>query len=105
MIKRLWLILIFLAVICGSGAPILNAAHLGVPAQTIETLAAPVNSQPIQIDLLAEDESIQPGRPFWLAVRLKLKDNYHAYWKNPGEAGFPTTIQWHLPSGFEVGPM
>ena len=42
---------------------------------------------------LLEVESIQPGQPFWVALRLKMDPGWHTYWKNPGDSGLPTKIQ------------
>ena len=29
---------------------------------------------------------------------------WHVYWKNPGDSGLPTTVDWILPPGFTAGP-
>lgn len=68
-------------------------------AQYIESEA---ETEAIQATLVSEDESIQPGHPFWVAIRLNLKDHWHTYWKNPGDAGMPVSIEWSLPPGFEA---
>ena len=60
------------------------------------------NMRPVEARIIAEDDSIQPGRPFWVAVHLIIADDWHAYWKNPGGVGFPTSIIWELPSGFKT---
>ena len=57
---------------------------------------------PISIDLLNEHNTIQPGRPFWIAIRFDLAEGWHCYWKNPGDAGMPAMIEWNLPEGFTV---
>lgn len=57
---------------------------------------------PIQVRLVNEEETIQPGRPFWVAVSLSHADKWHTYWKNPGDAGMASTINWSLPPGFTV---
>ena len=104
MIRRLCLICIFTLLTCITSFHVANAVDINTEIRG--ALAAPeslTTQNPIAIELLGEDESIQAGRPFWLAVRLNLKDQWHAYWKNPGDAGFPTTINWTLPAGFEVG--
>lgn len=59
-------------------------------------------SQPIEFSLKSENTSIQPGAPFWVALNLNIEDSWHAYWKNPGEAGMPPQIEWSLPEGFAV---
>jgi len=36
-------------------------------------------------------------------VELKLDEGWHTYWKNPGDAGSPTKIEWQLPTGISAG--
>lgn len=60
---------------------------------------------PVTFSLVAEEESIQPGRPFWVAIHLDIEDNWHTYWKNPGDAGMPLAVNWTLPEGFEASPL
>ncbi|ADI37491.1 putative thiol:disulfide interchange protein [Waddlia chondrophila 2032/99] len=57
---------------------------------------------PVQAELIYESRSIRPDTPFWVGVRLKLDDGWHAYWKNPGDAGMPPQIEWTLPEGFSI---
>lgn len=58
--------------------------------------------EPVQAEILFEHSSIQPKTPFWVGIRLQLDKGWHAYWKNPGDAGMPPQIEWQLPQGFEV---
>jgi thiol:disulfide interchange protein DsbD len=60
---------------------------------------------PTEATLVAEDNSIQPGRPFWVAVHLRLAPDWHAYWKNPGDAGMPVQVDWDLPQNFTVSEL
>jgi DsbC/DsbD-like thiol-disulfide interchange protein len=62
--------------------------------------AAPQASDLVKATLLADTSAIQPGRPFNVGVLLKLAPKWHVYWINAGDAGIPTTVQWHLPPGF-----
>jgi thiol:disulfide interchange protein len=57
---------------------------------------------PVTVEIMNEQETIQPGRPFWIAVRFNIDTLWHAYWKNPGSAGMAPTIDWSLPEGFTV---
>lgn len=34
-----------------------------------------------------------------------MKKGWHTYWKNPGDSGLPTKIDWKLPDGFVAGPI
>jgi thiol:disulfide interchange protein DsbD len=62
-------------------------------------------SSHVKAELLQEEETIQPGRPFWIALHLTLEKDWHVYWKNPGDAGIPLKVEWNLPAGFEAGPL
>ena len=58
-----------------------------------------------QVSLLAEVDSVQPGVPFWVGLRMLMDEHWHTYWENPGDTGLPTRIAWSLPEGFEAGPL
>lgn len=78
---RLWI-----AVLFAWGAPFLQA------------------DTPLRIEIVSGVESIQPGKPFFLALCLKHGRGYHTYWKHPGIVGVPTSIKWsEVPNGFQMG--
>ena len=56
-------------------------------------------------ELVSEMESIQPGTPFMAGVRISLPENWHTYWRNPGDFGMAPKLEWQLPEGFTVGPI
>lgn len=62
-------------------------------------------TSPVEASIISEVMTVQPGRPFWVAVRLEVSPGWHIYWKNPGNSGYPTSIQWKLPEGFTAGPI
>jgi len=45
----------------------------------------------------------KPGDTIWAGVDLKMEPGWHTYWKNPGDAGMATKIQWQLPPGISAG--
>ncbi len=53
--------------------------------------------------LVAEDKAIAPGGTITVALEEKIAPGWHTYWKNPGDAGAPTDIQWNLPAGWKAG--
>jgi len=53
--------------------------------------------------LITDVASVAPGEPFTAALRLKMEEGWHSYWKNPGDSGEPISIDWALPEGFEAG--
>ena len=62
-------------------------------------LAAPKAEDLVKPELIANVESIKPGDPLLVGVRLKIEPNWHVYWKNPGESGAPTRVKFELPDG------
>lgn len=64
--------------------------------------AAPVNSGNVEAELIAEVNSIKPGESFWVALKQKIRPGWHTYWRNPGDSGAPTKLQWDLPAGFSA---
>lgn len=61
------------------------------------------NSSHVEVEIFSEEDTFQPNRPFWVAVRLKIDKEWHVYWKNPGETGAPLELNWDLPEGFQSG--
>ncbi|MDO5623858.1 MAG: protein-disulfide reductase DsbD family protein [Pseudomonadota bacterium] len=43
------------------------------------------------------------GQPVWLGLQITHAPEWHTYWKNPGDSGLPTELQWTLPPGVMVG--
>ncbi|MEI8365046.1 MAG: protein-disulfide reductase DsbD domain-containing protein [Parachlamydiaceae bacterium] len=79
-----------------------ESSHL---ASSIEQPAVmqSANHDPVTVQILSENTTVQAGYPFWIAIQLHIDKNWHAYWKNPGDAGMPPVINWDLPQGFSIG--
>jgi DsbC/DsbD-like thiol-disulfide interchange protein len=73
--------------------------------QTGARAATPPAGELVKADLLAEPTAIAPGQTFWVGVRLRMKEHWHTYWRNPGDSGEATAITWQLPDGFKAGPI
>ncbi len=56
-----------------------------------------------QVQLLLSANTARPGDTIWAGVDMKMDPAWHTYWKNPGEAGMATKIQWQLPPGVTAG--
>lgn len=66
--------------------------------------AAQIDSAPkVQASLIAEEGEIAPGGTLHVALQEIIRPSWHTYWRNPGEAGFPTDIKWTLPPGWKAG--
>lgn len=64
-----------------------------------ETLAA---ERKVTVELIAPVTSIRPGVAFTVGLKQTIAPRWHTYWKNPGDSGEPTQINWKLPEGFEA---
>jgi thiol:disulfide interchange protein DsbD len=65
---------------------------------------AVVTTPQVRAELVAHaPEGVVPGKPLWLGLVIQHKPEWHTYWKNPGDSGLPTTLQWTLPVGFTAG--
>jgi thiol:disulfide interchange protein DsbD len=65
--------------------------------------AAPVDAGHLSAELIAQTKGVAPGQTVWLAVRQKIEKGWHTYWRNPGDAGEPTKLDWTLPAGWKAG--
>ncbi|MCW8164970.1 protein-disulfide reductase [Verminephrobacter aporrectodeae subsp. tuberculatae] len=58
----------------------------------------------VRAELLAHaPQGVAPGEPLWLGLSLTHQPGWHSYWKNPGDSGLPTTLDWVLPAGLDPG--
>ncbi|HNY29383.1 MAG TPA: protein-disulfide reductase DsbD family protein [Fibrobacteria bacterium] len=53
----------------------------------------------VQVSLVAEPVSAQPGKSLSVALRLVPEPGWHFYWTNPGDAGVPPSVAWKTLSG------
>ena len=53
--------------------------------------------------LILSADTARPGDTIWAGVDMKMEPDWHTYWKNPGEAGMATKIEWQLPPGVTAG--
>ena len=66
--------------------------------------SAVVTTPQVRAELLAHaPDGIGPGKTVWLGLQLSHQPQWHTYWKNPGDSGLPTTLQWTLPAGLMAG--
>jgi thiol:disulfide interchange protein len=46
---------------------------------------------------------VVPGKEVWVGLQLAHQPEWHTYWKNSGDSGLPTQLQWTLPAGIVAG--
>ncbi len=67
--------------------------------------AAAVKTDHTEVELIAEVDRVNPGTPFWIAYRLQADPGWHTYWRNPGDSGLPSQIDWQLPADWQVSDL
>lgn len=67
-----------------------SATHVSAATQT-------------KADLLLAIDVAEPGQQILAGVRLTMPDAWHTYWRNPGDSGMATEIEWQLPNGMTAG--
>ena len=66
--------------------------------------ATVVKTDQVRAELMAHaPEGAAPGVKVWLGLQLTHAPEWHTYWKNSGDSGLPTELQWTLPPGVTAG--
>lgn len=66
--------------------------------------AGVVTTDQVRAELLAwAPEGVEPGKPVWVGLALTHQPEWHTYWKNSGDSGLPTQLDWQLPAGISAG--
>jgi len=56
-----------------------------------------------EVRLLLAKEKASPGETVMAAVQLRMPARWHTYWRNAGDSGDRTKIEWALPEGVTAG--
>ena len=91
-------------------APVTAAAQgLLQKAQSLQSASEArqglVRAGELQAGLLAEKTSAVAGQTLTVGLRIIHDPHWHTYWRNPGDSGLPTQIEWQLPPGWRAGPI
>ena len=96
LLKRLTrpLSVLFFTVIC--------ALSTGASGQV--SLKNTVTTEQVQAELMAHaPDGLDPGKTVWVGLQLRHQPDWHTYWKNSGDSGQATTLNWTLPAGVLAG--
>ncbi len=85
--RRLWTVLLCVMLAAWAGGGRANVAR----------------TDHVTAELVAERSAVQPGASLQIGLRLQHIPLWHTYWRNPGDSGLPTTIEWQLPAGSQIG--
>jgi thiol:disulfide interchange protein DsbD len=68
-------------------------------------LASPdeASTEQVKAQLVASVNAVHPGDEILVGVNQRIIPHWHTYWKNPGDSGMATTIDYELPAGAKAG--
>jgi thiol:disulfide interchange protein len=83
----------------------LCAVFLPATAQTgLKNTGSVVTTPQVRAELLAyAPDGVGMGKQVWVGLQITHKPEWHTYWKNSGDSGQPTDMQWTLPTGVQAG--
>mgnify|MGYP003996246409 FL=1 len=95
-IKQIWLVF-FLNVLFASTV-------FGNDKLIVKTVSQQEQLASFKIDasLISQNDGIEEGKEFWLALFFEMESSWHVYAKNPGDFGSPVQMQWQLPEFLEI---
>lgn len=64
--------------------------------------AAVFKTDHVTAQLVAEQTAVQPGQSLRVGLKIDHEPHWHTYWRNPGDSGLPTTVNWTLPPGAHI---
>jgi hypothetical protein len=77
---------------------------LGGHRSRLAAASSQVTTPQVKAELVAHaPEGVAPGKPLWLGLLIQHQPHWHTYWKNPGDSGLPTTLEWQLPPQATAG--
>jgi thiol:disulfide interchange protein DsbD len=63
-----------------------------------------ITTDQVRAELMAfAPEGVSPGKPVWVGLQIAHQPEWHTYWKNSGDSGLPTVLEWQLPAGITAG--
>ncbi len=68
-----------------------------------QAAASIATTENVTAQLEADVRTIAPGDSFNAVLKMDIREHWHTYWINPGDAGEPTRINWTLPKGITAG--
>ena len=80
------------------------ACFLSGAADAQNTAKTVVTTPQVRAELMAyAPDGADAGKTVWVGLQLTHQPQWHTYWKNSGDSGLPTVLQWTLPAGVTAG--
>ncbi|MES2424764.1 MAG: thioredoxin family protein [Pseudomonadota bacterium] len=83
---------------------LIAAGAVSTPAVAQNTAKNVVTTPQVRAELMAyAPDGVEPGKPVWVGLQIAHIPEWHTYWKNSGDSGLPTVLNWQLPAGVTAG--
>lgn len=76
---------------------------LSAAASAFASTSLSVDTGRVEASLLSSHYRVAPGQSFQIALKTELDEQWHTYWRNPGDSGEPVQISWVLPETVSAG--
>ena len=97
---------IFLIAVCAhiTWATAQNASVNLVGVLSGKAVTNVVTTDQVRAELMVfAPDGVGPGKQVWLGLQIAHQPEWHTYWKNPGDSGLPTVLEFKLPAGIDPG--
>ena len=95
-----------LFIVAGASSPWAMAQNAPSPfgAAATKPASAVVVTDQVRAELLAwAPDGVVAGKQVWVGLQIAHQPDWHTYWKNAGDSGLPTVLDWQLPAGITAG--
>ena len=86
-----------------SGAALAQSPSGPAAERSAPAAGGPRATERITAELVSMSAWATPGSTLMVAVRQDIRPGWHTYWRNPGDSGGATTLDWILPAGLSAG--
>jgi thiol:disulfide interchange protein/DsbC/DsbD-like thiol-disulfide interchange protein len=91
-----------------AASAIQTGANAQIDARSLTTghqqSASVVATEQVRTELVAfAPQGVGSGKTVFAGLQIAHQPHWHTYWKNPGDSGLPTQLQWTLPAGISAG--
>ena len=71
-------------------------------AEATELDAVKAQTAHVSLAGYTNTEAINTSQDIQVIIRFEIQDKWHILSPEPGDIGLPTTVEWNLPSGYEL---
>jgi len=70
----------------------------------VKAAGSVVATDQVRAELLAfAPDGVGPGKQVWVGLQIAHQPQWHTYWKNSGDSGLPTVLEFKWPAGIDPG--